>query len=261
MSFSVAAAAYLRFMGRFSEPLAPLFADAAGIPDHGLPDGRLRVVDVGCGPGALTAVLFARLGAEAVVGVEPSPTFVAAARQRLPGVVIEQGSAESLPLPDAGVDAALAQLVVHFMADPVAGLREMHRVTRPGGTVAACVWDGTPGGGGPVTPFWDAARTVDPTLVGEGRLAGSAPGDLARLFHAAGLDPSQDTSLTVRIAFSTFDQWWEPYTLGVGPAGDFVQDLDPGRLNDVRDACRQALGPGPFDLDATAWFVRATVPS
>src|SRR5579859_4600193 len=122
MSFDVSADAYLRFMGRYSEPLAPQFADLAGF-------GRgQRALDVGCGPGALTAVLVSRAGAEAVSAVEPSASFVAAARERLPGADVRQAAAERLPFPDGVFDVVLAQLVVHFMTDPVTGLREMARV-------------------------------------------------------------------------------------------------------------------------------------
>jgi ubiquinone/menaquinone biosynthesis C-methylase UbiE len=153
MSFNVSADAYLRFMGRYSEPLAAQFADLAGIR------AGQRLLDVGCGPGALTAELAGRAGPEAVSAVEPSGSFVAAARERLPGVDIRQAAAEQLPFGDAAFDAALAQLVVHFMADPVAGLREMGRVTRPGGVVAACVWDHA-GGRGPLSAFWRCANSI-----------------------------------------------------------------------------------------------------
>ena len=135
MSFDVSADAYMRFIGRYSEPLAVLFADLAEVGP-----GQ-RVLDVGCGPGALTAELVRRAGARAVSAVEPSGSFVAAVRERLPGVDVRQSAAERLPFADDAFDAAMAQLVVHFMADPVLGLREMGRVTRPGGAVAACVWD------------------------------------------------------------------------------------------------------------------------
>ena len=131
MSFDVSADAYTRFMGRYSEPLAALFADLAGVRR-----GQ-RVLDVGCGPGALTAELAGRLGAGAVCAVDPSQPFAAAVAERLPGVEVSVAAAERLPFPAGVFDAALAQLVVHFMADPVAGLREMGRVTRPGGVVAA----------------------------------------------------------------------------------------------------------------------------
>jgi ubiquinone/menaquinone biosynthesis C-methylase UbiE len=142
VSFDVGADAYLRFMGRYSEPLAVQFADLAGI-------GRgQRVLDVGCGPGALTAELVSRAGTDAVSAVDPSASFAAAVRERLPGVDVRRSAAERLPFPDDAFDAALAQLVVHFMTDPVAGLREMGRVTRPGGVISACVWDHA---GGPRT--------------------------------------------------------------------------------------------------------------
>ena len=135
MSFFVGADAYDRFMGRYSILLAPSFADLAGI------SAGQRVVDVGCGPGALTAELVARVGPEAVAAIDPSDAFVDAMRERHPGVDVRQAAAEDLPFEDRAFDAALAQLVVHFMTDPVAGLHEMARVVRPGGVVAACVWD------------------------------------------------------------------------------------------------------------------------
>ncbi len=142
MTFNVAADAYGKFMGQYSEPLAVPFADAAGVR------AGQRALDVGCGPGALTAQLVERLGADAVSAIDPSPPFVAAMRERFPAVDVHAGVAEMLPFPDDDFDLALAQLVVHFMDDPVAGLREMARVTRPGGSIAACVWDHA-GGGGP----------------------------------------------------------------------------------------------------------------
>src|SRR6266545_5759294 len=135
MGFTVDADAYDRFMGRYSALLAPQLADLAAV------SAGQRVLDVGSGPGALTAELVRRLGPAAVSAVDPSETFVAATRQRYPGVSVQRASAEQLPFPHGEFDAALAQLVVHFMADPLAGLAEMARVTREGGVVAACVWD------------------------------------------------------------------------------------------------------------------------
>src|SRR5215469_5126282 len=222
MSFDVSAAAYLRFMGQYSEPLAPPFAGLAGIRD-----GQ-RVLDVGCGPGALTAELVNRVGVASVSAVEPSASFAAAVRERLPGVEIRQSAAEQLPFPDGTFDAALAQLVVHFMADPVGGLREMRRVTRPGGVVAACVWDHA-GGRGPLAAFWSAVRQLDPAADDESGLAGVREGQLAKLFSQAGLDRTSATTLTVRIRHASFDDWWQPFTLGVGPAGIYVASLPPDR--------------------------------
>jgi ubiquinone/menaquinone biosynthesis C-methylase UbiE len=171
MSFDVSADAYMRFMGRYSEPLAAQFADLAGV------GRRQRLLDVGCGPGALTAELMSRAGADQVSAVEPSASFVAAVLERLPGVDIRLASAEQLPFAAGTFDAALAQLVVHFMADPVMGLREMGRVTRPGGVVAACVWDHA-GGRGPLAPFWAAVRELDPAAADESGLAGVREGEV-----------------------------------------------------------------------------------
>jgi SAM-dependent methyltransferase len=248
VSFEVSADAYMRFMGQYSEPLARLFAGLAGI------DGGQRVLDVGCGPGALTAELVKRVGAASVSAVEPSASFAAAVRERLPGVEVRRSAAEQLPFPDGAFDAALAQLVVHFMADPVQGLREMRRVTRPGGTVAACVWDHA-GGRGPVAAFWSAARELDPAADDESGLAGVREGQLASLFAQAGLDRSQATTLTVRVRHASFEHWWQPFTLGVGPAGAYVASLTPDRRAALREQCRRLLPAGPVEITATAWAV------
>ena len=176
VSFTVGAAEYDRFMGRYSVPLAPPFADYAGI------EAGQRVVDVGCGPGALTAELIERLPHDGVWAVDPAERFVGAIRVRYPRVRVQRGSAEQLPFEDRQFDAALAQLVVHFMADPVGGLREMSRVTRPNGVVAACVWDHA-GGHGPWACFWEAAHELDPDVEDESRLAGAREGHLAELFE------------------------------------------------------------------------------
>ena len=249
MGFEVAAEAYDRFMGRYSTLLAPQLADLAEV------SGNQRVVDVGCGPGALTAELVSRLGAERVAAVDPSEPFVAAARLRLPGVDVRLASAEALPFADGAFDAALAQLVVHFMDDPVAGLREMARVTRPGGVVAACVWD-FGGGRGPLGGFWEAARELDPGVEGEAELPGTREGHLVELFASAGLDDVIGATLTVRLEHPTFESWWEPFTLGVGPAGSYVASLDPERRAALRERCREMVSEAPFAVGAQAWAAR-----
>jgi SAM-dependent methyltransferase len=246
VSFDVSAGAYMRFMGQYSEPLAARFADLAGVRR-----GQ-RVLDVGCGPGALTAELVSRAGPDAVSAVDPSLSFAAAARERLPGVDVRPSAAEQLPFPDGAFDAALAQLVVHFMADPVAGLREMSRVTRPGGVVAACVWDHA-GGRGPLTAFWSAVRELDPATADESGLAGVREGHLARLFTQAGLRGIQVTTLTVQVRHASFEHWWEPFTLGVGPAGSYAASLAPDRRTALREQCRRLLPAGPFQTSAVAW--------
>jgi SAM-dependent methyltransferase len=249
VTFVVAADSYDRFMGRYSEPLAPRLADFAGVT------AGQRVLDVGCGPGALTTELVARFGADAVAAVDPSEPFVEAARERHPGVGVQQASAEDLPFEDDVFDAALAQLVVHFMSDPVAGLREMARVTRPGGMVAACVWDHA-GGQGPLSPFWAAAHELDHDVVDESKLAGAREGHLEELFEAAGLREVEEEALAVSVEHPTFEEWWEPFTLGVGPAGAHVTGLDPERRAELRERCRALLPEPPFLLTARAWAAR-----
>jgi SAM-dependent methyltransferase len=236
-------------MGRYSVPLAPLLADFAEVV------AGQRVLDVGCGPGALTAELVRRLGPAAVSAVDPSETFVAAARERHPGVGVERAAAEELPFGDQAFDAALAQLVVHFMTDPVVGLREMARVTQDHGIVAACVWDHA-GGNGPLSLFWKAARELDPDVDDESQLAGARGGHLTELFEAAGLRDVEERSLAVEVEHPSFDDWWEPFTLGVGPAGSYAAGLDPQRQARLRERCRELQPAAPFVLTARAWAAR-----
>lgn len=252
MSFVVPADAYDRFMGRYSVLLSSQLADLAGI------SGGQRVLDVGCGPGALTAELVDRVGSAAVSAADPSEPFVAAARARNPGVDVQQASAEQLPFPDQSFDAALAQLVVQFMADPARGLAEMKRVTRLGGVVAACVWDHA-GGQGPLSPLWAAARELDPEVEDESRLAGTREGDLAHLFESAGLREVEEAALSVSLEHATFEAWWEPFTLGVGPAGAHVAGLDSQHRAALRERCRAELPEAPFVLTACAWAARGVV--
>jgi SAM-dependent methyltransferase len=249
MSFAVPADAYSQFMGRFSEPLARQFAAYLR-----LATGQ-RVLDVGCGPGALTAVLAAEVGAELVSAIDPSDSFVAALRARLPAVDVHSGVAEALPWADGTFDCAAAQLVVHFMADPVAGLSEMARVTRGGGTVAATVWDFVEGTA-PLSPFWRAAMEVDPAAPGEADLPGTGDGQLAELLRLAGLREVDSAVLTVSRTFSSFDEWWDPFTLGVGPAGSYLAQIDDDQRAAVRDACARQFPAAPFTVEVRSWTAR-----
>jgi len=246
MSFAVAAEDYDRFMGRYSTRLAPVFADFAGVGADG------RVLDVGCGPGALTSELVRRVGVGNVAAVDPSESFVLAARERHPGVTVERAAAEALPFPDDSFDYALAQLVVLFMADPVGGIREMARVVRSGGHVAACVWDHA-GDGGPLSPFWSVARRLDPGVADESRLAGARSGHLTEIFGEAGLGELDEQSIEVELEHATFEEWWGPYTLGVGPAGVYVSSLGPERRDELERRCRALHPAEPFTVTARAW--------
>jgi len=253
VSFAVGANAYDRFMGRYSSPLAPVFADFASVVEG------LRVLDVGCGPGALTDELVKRVGPGGVAAVDPSETFVRAAQERNPTIDVQRATAEHLPFEDSTFDATLAQLVVHFMKEPLHGLREMARVTCRGGVVAACVWDHD-GGGGPLSLFWDAVGELDHDVEGEAQLAGARDGHLAQLFREAGLASIDDTSLSITVTHPSFDDWWEPFTFGVGPAGSYVAGLDATRQVKLRDRCRDMLPSAPFTLNARAWAARGLAP-
>ena len=250
VSFDVAADAYDRFMGRYSGPLSSDFADWAGVR------AAERALDVGCGPGALTRVLVDRLGVDQVSAVDPSPPFVAAVRQHFPTLDVQLAVAERLPYPDDLFDHALAQLVVHFMTDPVGGLQEMARVVRPGGIVSACVWD----------LAGSAARSACCGAL----LASSTPGPSTRATSpvrarvtSSGSATRPDWSawraghLKVVVHHEGFDQWWEPFTLGVGPSGAYVKGLAEEHRSALRERCRSLWPEGEFDLTAHAWAVRA----
>lgn len=252
MSFAVTADAYDRFMGRYSSRLSAGLADLAGV------EAGQTALDVGCGPGALTSELVRRLGAEAVAAVDPSESLLAGARERHPEVDVRLAPADDLPFPDDAFDIALAQLVVHFMPDPVAGLAEMARVTRPGGVVAASVWDYA-GGRAPISAFWTAARESSPDVTDESGLAGAREHHLAALFEAAGLRDVEEAEVTATVELESFDAWWEPFALGVGPAGAYAASLDETALTAVRERCRELLPEAPFTLTATAWAARGTV--
>lgn len=239
-------------MGRYSEPLAEQFVDWVGVNPGD------RAVDVGSGPGALAARLVAELGLAGVSAVDPSQPFVDSIRARLPGLDVRAGSAESLPFDDDEFDHAMAQLVVHFMTDPRAGLTEMARVTRPGGSVSACVWD-FGGGRSPLSTFWRAVTDLQPGAHTEDRLAGARAGDLERLLGVAGLSDIRGGELVVRVGHTSFAEWWEPYTYGVGPAGQYVASLTEASRDALRKRCHDLLPPAPFDVAAVAWVATGFV--
>jgi ubiquinone/menaquinone biosynthesis C-methylase UbiE len=257
VDFSVPAEHYDRFMGRYSAPLAVELADAAEIATG------MRVLDVGCGPGSLTRVLADRLGAEHVAGADPMEQFAAVCAERNPGVDVRVAPAEDLPFEDGAFDAALACLVIAFMRDPDAGVREMARVTRPGGVIATCMWDVPGGGMTMLSTYWRAAAAVVPGTQGERALAGVTEGDIAERFERAGLEDVRAGSLRSAASYEGFDDFWLPFTFGVGPAGQHLGTLAPEQQQAVRQECFRLLGEpaGPFELEARAWYARGTVPA
>jgi SAM-dependent methyltransferase len=256
-TFRAAAETYDRHVGRYAAALGSALIEFAGI------EPGMRALDVGSGPGALTARLARLLGAENVCAAEPSEPFAEACRQRV-GVRVVSAPAEALPFEDGVFDAALSQLVVNFMSDAEAGVREMARVTRPDGLVASCVWDYA----GEMTllrAFWDAAREVDPergAAADEGVvMRWCADGELGELWHAAGLRDVRTGALVVSAAYADFDDLWAPLPTGIAPSGAFCKSLDPEGQAALREAYRRRLGvgDGPFELSARAWAAVGTV--
>ena len=253
------AAAYERSMGRWSARLARPFVDFAGVAGAG------HVLDLGCGTGSLAFAL----DAPRVTGLDQAEAFVAAARARAggdPRFTFDQGDAQALPYPDAGFDAALSLLVLNFVPDPMRAAREMVRVTRPGGVVAAAVWDFR-GGLGFIRLCADIAAVLDPrgAAFRDWQLAAplSAPGELAAAWTALGLRDVAQEGLTIRTDFADFADYWDPWLAGQGTVGAFVASLDPaarGALEHHLRAAYCAGGPdGPRSFTATAWAVRGVV--
>jgi SAM-dependent methyltransferase len=257
-TFRASADAYNRHVGRYGGQLASALIAFAGV------EPGMRALDVGCGPGALTAALAEQLGTASVCGADPSEPFAAACRARLPGVDVVVAAGEDLPFTDGTFDAVLSQLVVNFMRDAEAGVREMARVTRAGGVVASCVWDYA----GEMTllrGFWDAAREVDPehaAAADEGVvMRWCAEGELAELWRLAGLRDVRFGPLVVRATYNDFEDLWAPFPTGVAPSGAYGKSLDDDRRAALHDAYRRRLGvsDGPFELTARAWAVVGTV--
>ena len=255
-TFAVAGRTYDAFMGRYSVPLAELFADAAGV------SAGATALDVGCGPGALTGTLVLRLGPNAVQACDPSPPFRDACAARHPGVTVKLGRAESLPFEDRAVDVALAQLVLHFVSDPKRAAAEMTRVVRPGGTVAACVWDFAEGME-MLRAFWDAASSVDPDAPDEARtLRFGRAGEIAELFASVRLEEVVESTLGVASTYASFDELWNGLLAGVGPAGAYCASRSDADRDRLRAALFVRCGSpdGPLTLDAVARCAVGRVP-
>jgi SAM-dependent methyltransferase len=235
-TFGVAGTIYDSFMGRYSRLLADRFADAAGVR------GGHTAVDVGCGPGALTSVLVDRLGVDAVAACDPASGFVTECAARLPGVRVEVGRAESIPFEPGHFDHAMAQLVLHFVSDPNRAASEMMRVVRPGGWVSACVWDFADGME-MLRCFWDAALEIDPAAPDEARtLRFGRPGEIAELFASAGMVDVVESTLRVSSTYAGFEELWNGFLAGVGPAGAYCVSLPDYDRQRLRTALFRRLG-------------------
>jgi SAM-dependent methyltransferase len=251
MSFQTSGDAYDALVGRYSRPLAPLFLDFAAI-------GEGPVLDVGCGPGSLTAAMASRIGPTSVAAVDPSAPFVAACRARVPGAAVRLGSAEALPFGDGAFGGALSQLVLSFVADADATLREMRRVVRPGGVLAACTWDAE--GFGMATTFWRGATRIVPDAPDDAGLPFRRMPELVALWQRGGAGDVRTAVLEVEVRYRDFDDYWIPFASGVGPPGGWLVAQPPERQAAVREACREVLGrpPGPFSLRGRALAIRGS---
>lgn len=252
--------AYDAFMGRWSRRMAPRFLDWLDLPPG------LRWLDVGAGTGALSETILARCAPASLVGVEPSADFVGHARAAIPDprAAFRVGTAQETGLPDRSVEVAVAGLVLNFVPDPVAAIREAGRVVVPGGVVGAYVWDYAEGMA-LLRHFWDAVIALEPGSPAAdegGRFPIAAPGPLASTFRTAGLMAVETTALEIPMVFANFDDYWQPLLGGAGPAGAYTASLAPRGREALRERLRSTLptaADGSVRLSARAWGVRGQV--
>src|SRR3974390_861079 len=257
-----ASAGYERFMGRWSRLLAPIYVSFAGVKNGD------RVLDVGTGTGSVGAGVEAAMPASEIVGVDPSESFIAYAQKNAKSTRtrFEVGDAQALKLNEASFDNTLALLVMNFVPDHRKAVTEMRRVTRPQGIVSACVWD-YDRGMQMLRFFWDEAVALNPAIEpkDERHMKLSHQGELSDLWGQAGLINIKEEPLTIDQAYSSFNDYWEPFTKGAGPGGAHVVSLSQERREQLEARMRKRLledrGDGPFKLTATAWCVRGEVPN
>jgi SAM-dependent methyltransferase len=253
---------YEQLMGRWSRRLSPLHLEFARVKDGD------RVLDVGCGTGALAFTLASTLPTAQVVGIDPSPDFIAYAQRSAtsPRTRFEVGDAQALKFGDAAYDVVLAQLVMNFIPDHLTAAREMRRVTRPGGVVSACVW-GYDDGTEMLRYFWDEVVALDPAMASkdERTMKLSRKGQLGELWREAGLVNVVEEPLEIELPFASFDDYWQPFLKGAGPAGAYVVSLNDEARGKVAKRLRQRLlgerPDGPFTLKARAWCARGEAPT
>jgi len=250
-------AGYERFMGRWSQLLAAQYVAFAGVKNGD------RVLDVGTGTGAVADRIAVTWPAAEVVGIDPSEGFIAFARKSAPSkrVRFEVGDAQSLGFPDASFDQTLALLVVNFIPDPGKAIREMRRVTRPRGTVSACVWD-YDSGMQMTRLFWDEVVALEPSLASKDQrnMKFARQGELGEAWRNAGFVEVEEKPLVIDQAFASFDDYWQPFLEATGGGGRLVSTLSPDQRKQLESRLRKRLlgdrGDGPFVLKARAWCVK-----
>ncbi|MCZ0960566.1 class I SAM-dependent methyltransferase [Paracoccus benzoatiresistens] len=253
---------YDRYMGRWSARIAPLFLDWLEA------EKGLDWLEIGCGTGALSAAIMARAGPASLVGIDPSAGFLERAREIVPDPRARFliGDAQALPVPAASADVAVAGLVLNFVSDRPLALAQMMRVVRPGGTIGFYVWDYPGGGMGFMRAFWTEAAALDPAatdLTEDRRFPFCTLPQLIALTAGAGLHDVEGTGIEIATTFRDFDDYWQPFTLGAGPAPGYCASLESDARQRLRDRLARSLPrdtDGSITLPARAWAVRGRVP-
>jgi ubiquinone/menaquinone biosynthesis C-methylase UbiE len=253
---------YDAYMGRWSRRLAPRFLEWLDAPPG------LDWLDVGCGTGALSSVILAQCAPRDLIGIEPAEGFLARARENVadPRARFEIGDAQALPLPEASRDVVASALVLNFVPDRAKALAEMRRVARPGGRIGFYVWDYPGGGIELMRAFWDAATTLDPAAsdFAEGkRFPFCTQRELGAMAEAAGLAAIETIAIEIPTVFRDFEDYWHPFTLGVGPAPGYCASLPDDARGRLRDRLQESLSPAPdgtIALKARAWAVKSLAP-